>query len=69
MTAEPTTAKAAARVKAELVKALGEAKLAYDFVPNSFTYSSLNACLAAEAALDVLREALESEAGALAYEP
>jgi hypothetical protein len=40
-------------------EAIAEAKLAYDFVPSSYTYSALQACLAAEHALAALREALE----------
>ena len=60
MTAGPTAAKAAARAQAENRKAIAAAKTAYDFVPNSFTYGCLSACLAAEQALRVLQEALES---------
>ena len=60
MTVGPTATKAAARAQAENRKAIAAAKTAYDFVPNSFTYGCLSACLAAEQALGVLREALES---------
>jgi hypothetical protein len=59
VTAGPTATKAAARAQAENQKAIAAAKTAYDFVPNSFTYGCLSACLAAEQALGVLREALE----------
>ena len=62
MTAGPTAAEAAARAQAENRKAMAitAAKTAYEFVPNSFTYGCLSACLAAEQALRVLQEALES---------
>ena len=60
MTAGPTAAKAAARAQAENRKAITAAKTAYEFVPNSFTYGCLSACLAAEQALRVLQEVLES---------
>jgi hypothetical protein len=49
------------RVGAEIERAVGEARAAYEFVPNSFTYSCLHACVAAVQALEVLREALEAE--------
>jgi hypothetical protein len=61
VTAGPTAAKAAARAQAENRKAVTAAKTAYEFVPNSFTYGCLSACLAAEQALGVLREALETD--------
>jgi hypothetical protein len=52
---------AASRLASDLRRAVAEARSAYEFVPNSFTYSCLSSCLAAEAALDVLREALEAD--------
>jgi hypothetical protein len=55
------TRKATVRVGAEIERAVGEARAAYEFVPNSFTYSCLHACVAAVQALEVLREALEAE--------
>jgi hypothetical protein len=58
MSAEPTTVKAAERARVELNKAVEQATLAYEFVPNSYTYGALQACLAAEHALEVLRSAL-----------
>ena len=61
MTAETTATKAAARVASELRKAIEQAKLAYQFNPGSYTYGAMSACMAAEKALDVLREALEAE--------
>jgi hypothetical protein len=60
VTAGPTAAKAAARAQAENQTAIAAAKTAYEFVPNSFTYGCLSACLAAEQALRVLQEALGS---------
>jgi hypothetical protein len=44
-----------------LREAITEAQLAYDFVPISYTYGALQACLAAEQAFAVLRDALEAE--------
>jgi len=61
MSAQPVAAKAAARAQAENRKAIAEATAAYEFVPSSFAYSCLSACLAADMALDVLREALEAD--------
>jgi hypothetical protein len=55
MTDEPITARAAARAATELTKAISDAREAYEFVPNSYTYACLSACLAADAALEVLR--------------
>jgi hypothetical protein len=46
-----------------LREAIAEIKVAYAFVPNSYTYSALQACLAAEQAFAVLRETLEAEGG------
>jgi hypothetical protein len=43
-----------------LHEAVAEARIAYEFVPISHTYSALQACLAAEQALAVLRDALEA---------
>ena len=39
-------------------EAIDQAKLGYEFAPNGYTYSCLSACLAAERALEVLRQAL-----------
>ena len=53
------------RALASLDKAIGEAvrqsRLAYEFVPDSYTYGSLNACLAAQNALDVIRAHLSED--------
>jgi hypothetical protein len=46
-----------------LRKAVDQAKVGYEFSPNSYSYGALSGCLAAEAALDVLRGALETELG------
>ena len=45
-----------------LHEAIAEAKLAYAYSPSSYSYSCLNACLAAEQALEALRACLEEEA-------
>jgi hypothetical protein len=42
-------------------EALDQARLAYEFVPGSYTYGCLSACLAAEAALAVLFDALAED--------
>jgi len=52
----------AAVLAAYLREAVAEARIAYEFVPISHTYSALQACLAAEQALAVLRDALEAGA-------
>jgi hypothetical protein len=44
------------KVVSEVGKALTEAKLAYEFMPNAYTYSCLSACLAAEVALAALSD-------------
>ena len=45
-------------------EAIRQSRLAYAYSPNSYTSGSLNACLAAENALEVIREYLsESMAG------
>ena len=46
-----------------LREAVAESKLAYEFNPNSYSYSCLSACLEAERALEVLRNALEAGGG------
>jgi hypothetical protein len=42
-----------------LREAVAESKLAYELNANSYSYSCLSACLAAERALEVLRAAIE----------
>jgi len=44
---------------AYLSEAVAESTLAYELNANSYSYSCLSACLAAERARDVLRAALE----------
>ena len=43
-----------------LREAVAESKLAYELNANSYSYSCLSACLAAERALEVLREAFQA---------
>jgi hypothetical protein len=43
-------------------RAIAESKLAYQFSADSYSFAAMNACIAAERALEVLREALEAEA-------
>jgi hypothetical protein len=45
---------AASRARAEVRTAVEQARVAYEFVPNTYTYGCLSACLAAEHALGVL---------------
>ena len=43
-------------------RAMAESKLAYQFSDaNSYSFAAMNACIVAERALEVLREALEAE--------
>jgi hypothetical protein len=55
------------KLETALREAVTESKLAYDFGASTYTFSTLNACIAAERALDVLRDALAdtTEADAL----
>jgi hypothetical protein len=61
------TARPALRTLRDLRRILGravdQAKLAYEFSPNSYTHSSLSACLAAEAAMAVLAGSLSDLEG------
>jgi hypothetical protein len=59
MTGQPRTLRALRGLSEALREAVAESKLAYEFNANSYSYSCLSACLAAERALDVLRETLE----------
>jgi hypothetical protein len=45
-----------------LREAVTQSRLAYDFSANSYAFSAMNACIAAERALECLRDALEAEA-------
>ena len=42
--------------------AMAESKLAYQFSASSYSFAAMNACIAAERALEVLRDALGAEA-------
>ena len=44
-----------------LRQAVDQAKLGYEFSQNSYSYGALSACLAAEAALAVLSDALAED--------
>lgn len=59
MTEPARTLRALLGLSAALREAVAESTLAYDFTANSYSYSAMNACMGAERALDVLREALE----------
>jgi len=61
MTEHARTLRAVRGLKDALREAVAESKLAYDFDANSYTFSAMTACIAAERAFDVLREALESD--------
>jgi len=43
--------------------AVDQAKLGYEFSPSSYSYRAMNACMAAEAALAVLAEAIQTDHG------
>jgi hypothetical protein len=58
MSAESTVTKAARRAQADIQTAVEQARLGYEFSPNSYSYSALSSCLAAEAALGVLADSL-----------
>jgi hypothetical protein len=50
------------RLAAALREAVAQSRLAYEFGASSYNFSAMNACIAAERALEVLRDALEAEA-------
>ena len=56
MSAESTVTKAARRAQADIQTAVEQARLAYTFVPSSYTFSCLSACLAVEKTIEVLRD-------------
>jgi hypothetical protein len=64
MTEQPRTLRALRGLSEALREAVAESKLAYDFNTNSYSYSCLSACLAAERALEVVRDALEERPSA-----
>jgi hypothetical protein len=55
------TLRALRGLEATLREAIAESKLAYGFNPNSYSFGCMNACNAAEQALENLRAALESD--------
>jgi hypothetical protein len=59
MTGPARTLRAFRSVSAAVHEAVAETRLAYELNANSYTFSAMNACMGAERALDVLREALE----------
>jgi hypothetical protein len=59
MTAKAATSKAAERAASDLKGAIDQARLAYAFAPRSYTYGALQACLAADHALGVLRAMID----------
>ena len=60
MIEKPRTLRAVRGLSEALREAVAESKLAYEFAANSYSFSAMNACMGAERALDVLREALEN---------
>jgi hypothetical protein len=50
-------------------EAIRQSRLAYEYSPNSFTYGSLNACLTAENALEVIRAYLSEEMAVVIEQP
>jgi hypothetical protein len=61
MTGQPRTLRALRGLGDCLAQCLAESKLAYELNTNTYSYSCLSACLAAERALEMLRDALEAE--------
>ena len=61
MTGQPQTLRALRGLRETLREALAESELAYEFAANSYSFSAMDACMRAERALDLLREALEAD--------
>jgi hypothetical protein len=61
MTEASHTLRCFRKLEAILGEATAESRLAYEFAANSYTFAAMNACIAAEQALEVLREALGDE--------
>jgi len=59
MTGNARPLRAFRSVLSALGEAVAETKLAYEFNPNSYSYSAMNACMRGERALEILRDALE----------
>ena len=64
MTDASPTLRCFRKLEAALREAITESKLAYEFNACSYAFAAMNACIAAERALEVLREALEAEVDA-----
>jgi hypothetical protein len=62
MTERARTLRAVRGLDVALREAVAESRLAYELSANSYTFAAMNACVAAERALEVLRDALEAEA-------
>ena len=54
------------KLDATVREAVAESKLAYGLGASTYTFSAMNACIAAERALEVLRDALADTTGARA---
>ena len=63
MTEQPRTLRAFRGLREALRNAVAESKLAYELNTNTYSYACLSACLAAERALEALRDALEAGDG------
>ena len=59
MTEPPRTLRAIRGLNEALREAVAESKLAYEFAANSYNFSTMNACMRARRAFEMLREALE----------
>jgi hypothetical protein len=59
MTEQARALRAVRGLEVALRGAVDDSKLAYEFAANSYSFSAMNACMAAERALEVLRDALE----------
>jgi hypothetical protein len=59
MTEPARTLRAFRSVSAAVREAAAETRLAYKFNANCYSFSAMDACMAAERALDLLEEALE----------
>ena len=63
MTEQPQKLRALRGLGEALREAVAESRVAYEFAANSYSYSAMDACMRAERALEVLRDALESAGG------
>jgi hypothetical protein len=60
MTEHARTLRAVRGLDVALREAVAESRLAYEFSANSYSFSTMSACIAAQRALEFLREALEA---------